>query len=1102
MVARFFMKSRTIMRLLAGVAVCSCLTNGVAWAGNQLPLSLITVPEPANLFQFVKSKAEAIKLGKALFWDMQVGSDGIQACASCHYRAGADPVNIRARNQLHPGPDVIFGNNSTVIRTFTTDPLTGLTAPLTLEASGFPLFRPNYTLQTFDFPLFRVFPVTSRLVIDPVTGLTSDEVTLLRDTNDVVGSQGVRLAQFAGIDPNSDQDLSTPLTDQLFRLNGVNIRQVTGRNTPAAINAVFNYANFWDGRANNIFNGVNPLGPLDVNARIWVNNNGTLEQQQIAIRNASLASQATGPPLSDVEMSFRGRTFPELGRKMLNPGLVPLGKQLVHPNDSVLGPSANPGKGLNANYAQMVRDAFQDIYWNSTSTTPDGFSQMEANFSLFWGLAIQLYEATLVSDQTPFDRFQSGNQNAMSPVAQRGLATFDSKCAVCHSGTEFTTAATGSSIGQCTAPDCNRLVFTNNTSHTLIKQEVNPITFAIGLTDTGFSNIGVRPTAENAGRGAGEPDFPFPLSFTRLAKLAALGGLPFVTPRLPAGVALATPDIVNGSFKTPGLRNVELTPPYFHNGDALSLDQVVEFYTRGGDFPGNRELAAAMQPIGKLRGDAAGRLEVVEFLKALTDERVRNEWAPFDHPELQIPHGVDELSGAELMITLPATGGAPDPVPPATLTLNPVTTPTLLTSQLLSGTVDSAATVTVSVNNGTPVFATVPCIIDPLTLQCTTNAPVTSNWSATVTGMVVGHNSITVTATSTTGGTQSVVADIQVMPSATISGIPLGGRTTLTGATLTIGGAGVVSYRFSFDGSAFSADIPVATPIVLSGLADGTHTIVVLGKDIAGNQQPETLPTTGIWSVKANPPVLTLDLLSSPTRGNSQTISGTVELGSVPTVRVDSGATAGPVRTIGGTGISTWSCDISGLVEGANNITVTAFDFVFNVTTISATIIVDITPPALALTTVSTPARLGTVQTVSGTVEEGLTPVIAVIAPAVVDQVTAGGGTWSAQLSGLAEGNNTITVSATDQAGNVTTSTAEVTIVVADGDFSGAGSANISDALKALRIAVSLDTPSATDMLHGDVAPLDANGVPAPDNRIDVADALVILRKVVGLIQF
>lgn len=1018
MVVSFCLKSQAVRRLLSVVMICALLPNGAAWGGNQQPLSRIPVPEPPNLSQFVVDKNAAIRLGKALFWDMQAGSDGVQACASCHYRAGADPVNIRATNQIHPGPDAVFGNNSTTIRTFTTDPTTNLDTLLILRANGNPRHQPNYTLQPFlDFPLFQVFPTVARLAIDPLTGFTGDPVTFLRDTNDVVGSQGIRLAQFTGIDPASDQDLSTPLTDQLFTLNGANLRQVTGRNSPSVINAVFNYANFWDGRANNIFNGVNPLGPLDVTARIWVNNNGILEQQQIAIPNASLASQATGPPLSDVEMSFKGRTFPDLGRKMLNPALVPLGKQHVHPDDGVLGAIASPDKGLLTSYAQMVRDAFRDIYWNSVTTTTGGFTQMEANFSLFWGLAVQLYEATLVSDQTPFDRLQSGNQNALSPAAQRGLATFDSKCAVCHSGTEFTLASAGSSIPNCVTPDCNRLVFTNNTTHSLIRQDINPLTFTAGLTDTGFFNIGIRPTVENQGRGAGEPEFPFPLSFTRLAKLAAQGGLPFVTPRLPGGVLPTAPDIVNGSFKTPGLRNVELTPPYFHNGDSLTLDQVVDFYTRGGDFPNNTELAAAMQPIGKLRGDPAGRSEVVAFLNALTDERVKNETAPFDHPELLIPNGVDPLSGTEIMIPLPATGGALPAVAPAALTLNPVTTPTLQTFQLLSGTVDSTATVSVSVNNGTPVFATVPCIIDPLNPpQCATNvAPFEAPWSATVTGMVVGHNSITVTATSPTGATLSLPpADILVMPSATISGLPTGGGTILSSITLTIGGAGVVSYRYSLDGSPFSAgDIPVATPIVLTALADGTHTITVLGKDAGGNQQPDTLPTTGIWIVKANPPVLTLDAASWTTGSRTQTISGTVELGSVPSVFADTGATVGPVRLIGGSGISAWNCEITNLADGANNITVIALDTLFNRTTVKGVI----------------------------------------------------------------------------------------TRILPDGNIVEDGVTDLSDALKALRIAVGLEQATATDMLHGDIAPL-VDGAPTRNNAIDIADALLILRKTVGLVTF
>ena len=60
----------------------------------------VPVPEPPNLYDFVKDKTAAIALGKALFWDMQVGSDSVQACASCHSKAGADD---RTKNQLDPG---------------------------------------------------------------------------------------------------------------------------------------------------------------------------------------------------------------------------------------------------------------------------------------------------------------------------------------------------------------------------------------------------------------------------------------------------------------------------------------------------------------------------------------------------------------------------------------------------------------------------------------------------------------------------------------------------------------------------------------------------------------------------------------------------------------------------------------------------------------------------------------------------------------------------------------------------------------------------------------------------------------------------------------
>ena len=63
-------------------------------------LRAIAFPAVPNISDFVKDQTVARALGKALFWDMQVGSDGVQACASCHFRAGADP---RSKNQLSPG---------------------------------------------------------------------------------------------------------------------------------------------------------------------------------------------------------------------------------------------------------------------------------------------------------------------------------------------------------------------------------------------------------------------------------------------------------------------------------------------------------------------------------------------------------------------------------------------------------------------------------------------------------------------------------------------------------------------------------------------------------------------------------------------------------------------------------------------------------------------------------------------------------------------------------------------------------------------------------------------------------------------------------------
>jgi hypothetical protein len=112
---------------------------------------------------------------------------------------------------------------------------------------------------------------------------------------------------------------------------------------------------------------------------------------------------------------------------------------------------------------------------------------------------------------------------------------------------------------------------------------------------------------------------------------------------LPSGT-YPTPNRVSrsGNFKVPQLRNVELTGPYFHNGGVLTLRQVVDFYARGGDFPITN--AADRDPLIldlHRNFDAlfteADEVALVDFLLALTDERVKFQRAPFDHPELIVP---------------------------------------------------------------------------------------------------------------------------------------------------------------------------------------------------------------------------------------------------------------------------------------------------------------------------------------------------------------------------------------------------------------------------------------------------------------------------------
>jgi len=407
--------------------------------------------------------------------------------------------------------------------------------------------------------------------------------------------------------------------------------------------------------------------------------------------------------MDTTEMSFIGRTFPKLGKKMLS--LRPLAQQQVAATDSVLGflsQGAPGGTGLNTTYKSMIEAAFAPQYWNNTtdkvtftngipSFSPgaadplntDEFTQMEANFATFWGLAIQMYESTLVANDSKFDQFiLNGAGLNNEEILGMNIYNGDGGCIACHDGA--TLMDNDHAFIQGIDPLTDVPIPFNQDP--LAANELMQIATGNALYDNGFHNTGVRPQGnpdplapdflavnEDIGRGAttglGGGLTEISLSKSILGLQNEFGLTPLQTPGLaplPAHVAVWVPQlpigfqpfqttpfegrVTNfGAFKTPSIRNLTLTGPYMHNGGLSTIRQIVDFYVRGGDFPRTNDqnfdsqgmtVLPLLTDAGAIPGDFTPeekRDALVQFLMALTDDRVANESAPFDHPELFVP---------------------------------------------------------------------------------------------------------------------------------------------------------------------------------------------------------------------------------------------------------------------------------------------------------------------------------------------------------------------------------------------------------------------------------------------------------------------------------
>jgi len=207
--------------------------------------------------------------------------------------------------------------------------------------------------------------------------------------------------------------------------------------------------------------------------------------------------------------------------------------------------------------------------------------------------AIAAYERTIVSDDSPFDKNMRGDMSALTEAQLRGKALFEGKasCIVCHNG---------------------------------------PL-----ATDQKHYNIGVPKNP------AFEEDPQRQIAMRERMRSKGFEEKDYLHLDRDPGRYRATKDKADiGKFRTPPLRYTLYTSPYMHNGAFFTLEEVVDFYNRGGDDDPFGTKTDKIKPLGlddKEKADLVAFLEsfsgteiIVERPKAppygLLDFPMNNQW--------------------------------------------------------------------------------------------------------------------------------------------------------------------------------------------------------------------------------------------------------------------------------------------------------------------------------------------------------------------------------------------------------------------------------------------------------------------------------------------
>jgi hypothetical protein len=198
--------------------------------------------------------------------------------------------------------------------------------------------------------------------------------------------------------------------------------------------------------------------------------------------------------------------------------------------------------------------------------------------------------------------------------------------------------------------------------------------------------------------------------------------------------------------------------------------------------------------------------------------------------------------------------------------------------------------------------------------------------------------------------------------------------------------------------------VPKVSCDTLDALADGSHTVRVESTDSAGNVGFAEVT----FVVDTVAPLVGINPVTTPTSVNTQTVMGARESGAIITVALSTTATVGVITYPTDT---TWSCAFSGLVEGANTITVTASDAAGNVAVAGTSVTYDSAAPTVMLSSPSVGITGNNRPVLTYSASDGT--VVVTVDGTVVQKVS--GNT----LDALADGIHFVRVEATDAAGNL-----------------------------------------------------------------------------------